>query len=85
MPSSQEAEFEESLRQDREKQKAKDEAAAIEAVRLAEIAAQEEYSIQREISAGAKVPSEPDQSDKVGLNFSHLYVGRFILTQTRAV
>eukprot|EP00035_Acanthoeca_spectabilis_P034454 m.29183 g.29183 ORF g.29183 m.29183 type:complete len:647 (+) comp6655_c0_seq2:534-2474(+) len=63
----QEAEFEESLRQDREKQKAKDEAAAIEAVRLAEIAAQEEYSIQREISAGAKVPSEPDQSDKAAL------------------
>lgn len=66
----QEAEFEESLRKDREKEKAKGEADAIEAGRMAEIAQKEQFTIQRELSAATKVPAEPDAADKVPLSTS---------------
>eukprot|EP00038_Savillea_parva_P003455 m.125926 g.125926 ORF g.125926 m.125926 type:complete len:716 (+) comp11177_c0_seq1:279-2426(+) len=60
----QEFEFEESLRRDREKQRAKEEADAIEASRLAEVERQQQAEAQREQLAAERVPAEPDASDK---------------------
>mmetsp|Transcript_30020 Transcript_30020/g.78757 ORF Transcript_30020/g.78757 Transcript_30020/m.78757 type:complete len:781 (+) Transcript_30020:131-2473(+) len=60
----QQAEFEESLRRDREKQLEKEKKAAEEAVKQAEAAAAEAYDVKRVISAGNKVPPEPHESDK---------------------
>ena len=67
----QEFEFEESLRRDREKQRAKEEADAIEASRLAEVERQQQAEAQREQLAAERVPAEPDASDKVRLCLSY--------------